>query len=49
MFIGMIDLRKGLMEFCNCGHNAPILDGKYKKTAKSFFVSDKFSIFAAEI
>jgi sigma-B regulation protein RsbU (phosphoserine phosphatase) len=29
MFIGMIDLRKGLMEFCNCGHNAPILDGKF--------------------
>jgi sigma-B regulation protein RsbU (phosphoserine phosphatase) len=25
----MIDLRKGLMEFCNCGHNAPILDGKF--------------------
>ena len=29
MFIGMIDLRKGQMEFCNCGHNAPILDGKF--------------------
>ena len=29
MFIGMIDLCKGLMEFCNCGHNAPILDGKF--------------------
>ena len=29
MFIGMIDLRKGMMEFCNCGHNAPILDGKF--------------------
>ena len=25
----MIDLRKGQMEFCNCGHNAPILDGKF--------------------
>ena len=29
MFIGMIDLRKGLMEFCNCGHNAPVLDGQF--------------------
>ena len=29
MFIGMIDLRKGILEFCNCGHNAPILDGKF--------------------
>jgi sigma-B regulation protein RsbU (phosphoserine phosphatase) len=29
MFIGMIDLRKGVLEFCNCGHNAPILDGKF--------------------
>ena len=29
MFIGMIDLRKGIFEFCNCGHNAPILDGKF--------------------
>ena len=29
MFIGMIDLRKGIMEFCNCGHNAPLLDGQF--------------------
>ena len=29
MFIGMIDLRKGIFEYCNCGHNAPILDGKF--------------------
>ena len=29
MFIGMIDLRRGHMEFCNCGHNAPIFDGKF--------------------
>ncbi|WP_033147544.1 SpoIIE family protein phosphatase [Prevotella sp. P6B1] len=29
MFIGMIDLRRGCMEFCNCGHNLPILDGQF--------------------
>ena len=29
MFIGMIDLRKGILEFCNCGHNAPIFDGTF--------------------
>jgi sigma-B regulation protein RsbU (phosphoserine phosphatase) len=29
MFIGLIDLRKGQMEFCNCGHNAPVLDGQF--------------------
>lgn len=31
MFIGMIDLNTGAMDFCNCGHNPPILtsaDGK---------------------
>jgi sigma-B regulation protein RsbU (phosphoserine phosphatase) len=32
MFIGLIDLRKGILEFCNCGHNAPILDGKFLET-----------------
>ena len=32
MFIGMVDLRKGILEFCNCGHNAPILDGKFLET-----------------
>ena len=29
MFIGMIDLPKGRLEYCNCGHNVPILDGKF--------------------
>ena len=31
MFIGMVDLNTGVMEYCNCGHNPPILaseDGK---------------------
>ena len=25
MFIASIDLQSGTMEFCNCGHNAPVL------------------------
>lgn len=29
MFIGMVDLPKGRLEYCNCGHNVPILDGKF--------------------
>ena len=29
MFIGMIDLPKGRLEYCNCGHNVPILDGQF--------------------
>ena len=31
MFIGLIDLKTGHMEFCNAGHNPPLLDGKYMK------------------
>ena len=27
MFIGMIDLATGEMEYCNCGHNPPVLFG----------------------
>ena len=33
MFIGMIDLPKGRLEFCNCGHNVPILDGQFLEMA----------------
>ena len=29
MFIGKADLKTGTMEFCNCGHNPPVLDGKF--------------------
>ena len=29
MFIGMIHLDTGKMDFCNCGHNAPVLDGNF--------------------
>ena len=29
MFIGMLHLDTGRLDFCNCGHNAPVLDGKF--------------------
>ena len=29
MFIGMLHLDTGRLDFCNCGHNAPIIDGKF--------------------
>ena len=29
MFIGIIHLDTGAMEFCNCGHNPPVLDGQF--------------------
>ena len=31
MFIGLIYLKTGHMEFCNAGHNPPLLDGEYMK------------------
>ena len=31
MFIGLIDLKTGRMEFCNAGHNPPLLNGEYMK------------------
>ena len=31
MFIGMADLRTGRLEYCNCGHNPPIIDGQFIK------------------
>ena len=31
MFIGLIDLKSGRMEFCNAGHNPPLLNGEYMK------------------
>ena len=31
MFIGLIHLKSGHMEFCNAGHNPPLLDGEYMK------------------
>ena len=29
MFIGCADLRTGHFDYCNCGHNIPLLDGKF--------------------
>ena len=31
MFIGMADLKTGRLDFCNCGHNPPVLDGQFIK------------------
>jgi sigma-B regulation protein RsbU (phosphoserine phosphatase) len=29
MFIGLLHINSGKLDFCNCGHNAPVLDGKF--------------------
>ena len=29
MFFGMADLQTGRLDFCNCGHNPPIIDGQF--------------------
>ena len=29
MFIGLLHLDIGRLDFCNCGHNAPIIDGRF--------------------
>ena len=31
MFIGLINLKTGRMDFCNAGHNPPLLNGEYMK------------------
>ena len=31
MFIGMADLKTGRLDFCNCGHNPPLVDGQFLK------------------
>ncbi len=31
MFIGCADLRTGRLDYCNCGHNAPLIDGQFMK------------------
>ena len=31
MFIGMADLKTGRLDFCNCGHNPPLIDGQFMK------------------
>jgi sigma-B regulation protein RsbU (phosphoserine phosphatase) len=29
MFIGLLHLDTGRLDYCNCGHNAPFIDGKF--------------------
>lgn len=29
MFIGKVDLRTGHLDYCECGHNAPVIDGQF--------------------
>jgi sigma-B regulation protein RsbU (phosphoserine phosphatase) len=29
MFIGKVDLRTGHLDYCDCGHNAPVIDGQF--------------------
>ena len=31
MFIGMLQLDTGRLDFCNCGHNPPVMDGQFLK------------------
>ena len=31
MFIGLLHLDTGRLDFCNCGHNAPVIDGQFLK------------------
>ena len=31
MFIGCADLKTGRLDYCNCGHNAPLIDGQFMK------------------
>ena len=31
MFIGLINLKSGHMDYCNAGHNPPLLNGEYMK------------------
>ena len=47
MFIGMVSLRTGHLDFCNCGHNPPLLDGrmieiKYRNRPLGMFEGDDF-------
>ena len=37
MFIGCADLRTGHFDYCNCGHNAPLLDGKFMEIKHTNF------------
>ena len=48
MFIGMVHLDTGRLDYCNCGHNAPVLDGsflplKYTNTPLGLWEDDPFT------
>jgi len=45
MFIGMITLSTGRLDFCNCGHNPPVLDGQFLKMAYKNIVLGIFGDF----
>ena len=47
MFIGLLHLDTGWLDYCNCGHNPPVLDGrfmemKYKNHPLGFWGDDPF-------
>ena len=47
MFIGQLHLDTGRLDFCNCGHNPPVLDGqflemKYENHPLGFWEDDPF-------
>ena len=33
MFIGLVNLSTGRLDFCNCGHNPPVMDGAFLQMA----------------
>ncbi len=37
MFIGCADLQTGRLEYCNCGHNAPLMDGQFMQIQNTNF------------
>ena len=37
MFIGIIDLKTGSLDYCNCGHNAPVYGERRMHTAQTIF------------
>ena len=41
MFFGVIDLKTGAMDFCNCGHNPPVLFSDGKHPAKARFLESE--------
>ena len=37
MFIGIIDLKTGNLDYCNCGHNSPVLGERRTHTSQTVF------------